>query len=271
MKVRMFVAAAGSAALLAAPAAWAGQAGTVDESVNETVVTNGIVDGITVGGIEITHEDTSETAYAITNSIDNTAITLSLQVFEDGYHGFSPAGNIASFGDAIDNLIESVDGTGGITTVQQAGGQANVSVSHNSLLDASALGAVDNLAAGPDAAEAATIAWTLNPAFTLANSKQAAQALAILALGDALATTGTAFGDLVTAIEFVSEDSYELSPEGNIAEFAGAMTNTISAVSGTTGLTTVQQSGGQANVQASFNTILFSADSAGDALAPIIP
>jgi hypothetical protein len=266
----MFVAAAGSAALLAAPAAWAGQAGTVDDSVNETAVTNAIEDSIVVGGIEITHTDASETAYSITNAIDNTAITLSLQVFEDGYHGLSPAGNIASFADAIDNLIDGVSGTAGITTVQQAGGQANVSVSTNSLLDATALGA-DLLLGGPDASEAAAVAWVMNPAFTLANSKQAAQALAILALGDSLATTGTAFGDLVTAIEFVSNNSYELSPEGNIAEFAGAMTNTITGVDGTTGLTTVQQAGGQANVQASFNTILFGVDSAGDALAPIIP
>jgi hypothetical protein len=257
MRIRGFVAGAAAAgAMLLASPGWAGQAGSVftDDSTSTRTGTR----DVTVGGVTVseTWDDSDTTAV----TLDSSAVTLSLQVFEDGYHGYSPANNIADFQSDVTNLNSSVSGNAGITTVQQAAGHANVTVSANTLVDLEALAIVTGAEAIPGfgAAEA----FTLSPAFTVSNSKQAAQALAVMALGDAIANTGGTFADTVTAIEFVSNDSYEMSPENNLASFAGVVSNQIDSVDSGLGITTVQQSAGQANVQSAFNTILFGSGSA---------
>lgn len=257
MKIRGFVAGAAAAGsmLLASPG-WAGQAGSV--LTDDGLETSAGTSDIAVGGITVS--DTWDNSDQAAITLDSSAVTLSLQVFEDGYHGYSPADNIAEFQSDVTNLNSSVSGNAGITTVQQAAGHANVTVSANTLVDLEALSIVTGLEAVPGFG--AGEAFALSPAFTVSNSKQAAQALAIMALGDSIANTGGTFADTVTAIEFVSNDSFEMSPESNLASFAGVVTNQIDSVDSGLGITTVQQSAGQANVQSSFNTILFGSGSA---------
>jgi len=264
MKVRMFFAGAAAAgAMLMASPGWAGQAGSnaTDDSLL-TDASSGTSD-TAVGGITISTSWTNDINDQTATTLDSTAVTLSLQVYEDGYHGYSPANNIAEFAGDVTNLNSAVTGNAGITTVQQAAGQANVSVSANTLVDLEALAIVTGSEAVPGFGGAE--AFVLSPAFTLSNSKQAAQSLAILALGDALSTAvqgGSDISAAVTAIEFVSNDSYEMSPENNLATFAGIVSNQIDSVDSGLGITTVQQSAGQANVQTSFNNILFGSGTA---------
>lgn len=253
--------AAGSLLLFSSPG-WAGQAGTVvtDESVETRAIDSSTT--TTIGGLVIEETLTDGTVIEGGGSVlDSSAVTLSLQVFEDGYHGYSPANNLAEFQSDVTNLISDVNTTSGITTVQQAAGQANVTVSANTLIDAS------SLAAETGGVNSAMLAFELSPAFTLSNSKQAAQALAVAALGDAV--VAGAFASDVTAIEFVSEGSYEMSPENNITSFAGVVTNTIEAASGTAGITTIQQSAGQSNVQTAFTSILYGSNDA-SVVAPVL-
>jgi hypothetical protein len=254
--------AAGSLLLFSSPG-WAGQAGTVvtDESTETRAIDSATT--TTVGGIEIIEEITDGTELAGGGSVlDSQAVTLSLQVFEDGYHGYSPANNIAEFLDEVSNTLTGLDGTSGITTIQQATGQANVTVSANTLIDLVSAG---EAFAGDFDGD--MLAFVLSPAFTLSNSKQAAQALAIAALGEA-AANGPMVTDF-TAIEFVSDGSYEMSPENNITSFAGVVTNLIDGAGGTAGITTVQQAAGQSNVQTSFTSILYG-DSDAAVLAPVL-
>lgn len=264
MKVRMFVAGAAAAgAMLLASPGWAGQAGSsaTDDSLL-TDASSGTSD-TTVGAITISTTYANDISDQTATTLDSTAVTLSLQVFEDGYHGYSPADNIADFVDVVSNLNAAVTGNAGITTVQQAAGQANVTVSANTLVDLEALSIVTGAEAIPGFG--APEAFVLSPAFTLSNSKQAAQALAIMALGEALSTAvqgGSDISAAVTAIEFTSSDSFEMSPEGNLASFGAGVTNEIDTVDSGLGITTVQQSAGQSNVQTSFNNILFGSGTA---------
>lgn len=266
MRIRLTAGAvaAGSLLLFSSPG-WAGQAGTI--VTDESVQTNAIETSseIVIGGITITEAVTDGTVTEGGGSIlDSSAVTLSLQVFENGYHGYSPANNIAEFASDVTNLISDVNTTSGITTVQQAAGQANVTVSANTLIDAGDL--VTQMSAFAPSGGAMS-AFVLSPAFTLSNSKQAAQALAVAALGDAVANG--AFASDVTAIEFVSDGSYEMSPENNLTTFAGVVSNTIEAASGTAGITTIQQSAGQSNVQTAFTSILYGANDA-SVVAPVL-
>lgn len=262
MKIRgLFVGAAAAGAMLLASPGWAGQAGSVDSTVKAIVDNVVTTSDVTIGAITISEtRDGAGSSDDTAISLDSSAVTLSLQVFEDGYHGNSPANNIADFASDVTNLNSLVSGNAGITTVQQAAGNANVTISANTLVDLEALAINTGAEAIPGfgAAEA----FALSPAFTISNSKQAAQALAILALGDSIVNAGGTFADTVTAIEFVSNDSFELSPEGNLAAFAGVVSNQIDSVDSGLGITTVQQSAGNANVQSSFNTILFGSGTA---------
>jgi hypothetical protein len=259
MKVRSFAAGAVAAgAMLLALPGWGGQAGS--NATDDSVLTDDSSGQIitTVGGIVIDNTYANAIVDTTTTTLDSTAVTLSLQVYEDGYHGYSPANNIASFLADVTNLNSAVSGNSGITTVQQAAGQANVTVSANTMVDLEAMAILTGSEAIPGFGGAE--AFVLSPAFTLSNSKIAGQALAVLALGDALSTAvqgGSDISAAVTAIEFISNDSYEMSPENNLTEFAGVVTNQIDTVDGGLGITTVQQSAGQSNVQTSFNNILF--------------
>jgi hypothetical protein len=266
MRIRLTAGAvaAGSLLLFSSPG-WAGQAGST--FTDESVETRAIADtsSTTVGSIviETTHDDATVIEGG-GSLLDSSAVTLSLQVFEDGYHGYSPANNIAEFQAEVTNLLSEVSGTSGITTVQQAAGQANVTVSANTLVDAGDLVAQMSAFAPSGGAMSA---FVLSPAFTLSNSKQAAQALAVAALGDAVANG--AFASDVTAIEFVSNGSYEMSPESNLTSFAAAVLNQIDSVNTTAGITTVQQAAGQSNVQTAFTSILYGANDA-SVVAPLL-
>ena len=255
MKFRLYVGVAAAGSLLLASQGWAGQAGSL--FTDATITTNEIASDstVTVGGIEIltTISDATSTEAAI--ELDSQLVTLSLQVYEDGYHGNSPSNNIAAFGDEVSNTAGGIDDLAGISTIQQSAGQANVSIAVTTLVDVEALVAATGFEDGT--LNSAGLPFILSPAFTLSNSKQAAQALAILALGEAQTDSGGGIVGDVTAIEFISNDSYELSPEGNLADFAGVVTNLLEGAAGLRGISTIQQQAGQANVQSAFTTILF--------------
>ena len=235
-------------------ASQAGQAGSA--ATDDSVYTDDSVTSttMTVGGIVLTDDSVKATTSSLATTLDSTAVVLSLQISDDGYHGSSPSNNIAEFAGAVTNDA-TVTGVTGMTAVQQNAGNANVTVQSNTLMDLTGLGTmVMGNGAGLSSAAAMLV---LNPAFTLSNSALAARAIALSALqggDDGLSSPLGSIGP--TAIEFVGGLTYELSPEHNVAEFLDVASN-IAVVDGTFGMTTVQQNVGNANVQSAFNNIAF--------------
>ena len=253
-----------AAALLGAPSAQAGQAGSITSITGGTVYQGGgTVTTTTLGGsasgISITKTDNSIVSVP-TSSVNSTKVTLSLEVSDDGYHGYSPANNSATFtGASISNTatIGANAPSTGITSVQQTIGNASVSVSANALLDGSALSTLAGKSTFSPAGE--TAALVLNPAFAISNSALAARVLAIEAMSGAIKAAGTAG---VVAIDLTAKNTYEMSPESNVAMFTGGLSNVVN-LDQSTGITQVQQQIGNANVQTSFNTIVFSPTATG--------
>ena len=219
MNVRSFVAGAAAAgAMLLASPGWAGQAGSVSTTATTDSSTSAGTSDTIVGGISIS--ETWDDANALTDDsiIDSAAVTLSLQVFEDGYHGYSPSNNIAEFAADVTNLNSAVTGNAGITTVQQAAGQANVSVSANTLVDLDSLAVLLG-------AEAIRLRWlrafVLSPAFTLSTANRLLSPRDPRA-GRCLSTAVQGGSDISAAVgdRFVSNDSYEMSPENNSRSLA---------------------------------------------------
>lgn len=205
----------------------------------------------------------NETVTTGSTQIDSTRVTLSLQISDNGYHGYSPSRNLATFDGTLANSASiGVAGTAsGITSNQQTIGNANVSVHANTLVDASALA---NIFSDSSAATGANAVMVLNPAFAISNSALAARVLAIEAMSGVV-TAGASAN--VTAIDFVGADTFEMSPERNVASFASNLTNDVN-LGNTSGITQSQQQIGNANVQTGFNTIVFST---GTATLPAFP
>jgi hypothetical protein len=232
----------------------AGQAGSIDLTETTTTDDTLVATTTTVGSIVLTDDSQRALTSTIVNNLDSSAVVLSLQVIDDGYHGSSPSRNIAEFADAVSNDA-TVTAVTGMTSVQQNAGIANVTVQSNTLMDLTGLGAmVMGNGAGLSSAAAMLV---LNPAFTLSNSALAARAIAISALqggDDGLASPLGTVGP--TAIEFTSGQTFELSPENNVASFLSTVGN-VAVVDATFGITTVQQNVGISNVQSAFNNIAF--------------
>lgn len=252
----MLGAAAVGLALAGADTARAGQAGSTTNIGGSSSTTSHSMSLTGVGSI-------SDTANVITgsSSINSTLVKLSLQITDDGYHGYSPSQNMATFSGSLTNTatIGTTTGSNGIVSVQQTAGNANVSVHANTLLDAGALvGVIGGSGADNSAANGATAVMVLNPAFAISNSALAARVLAVEAMSGAITAAGGS--SAVTAIDIIGRNTFEMSPERNLATFTGNLSN-VATIGGSNGITQVQQQLGNANVQAGFNTIVFSTGS----------
>jgi len=234
-------------ALVGANPALAGQAGSITYTGTSTTVSGPSSASISSAGTISVSVGTSTTTVGA-GSVDSSKVTLSLQISDDGYHGYSPSRNVATFSGALTNSATIGSGNG-ITSSQQTIGNANVSVHSNSLLDANALTTI--LSNSVSAAGGATAVMVLNPAFAISNSALAARVLAV----EAMSGRGGAFG-ATTAIDIVGKNTFEMSPENNIATFLGNATNNVAITNGN-GITQSQQQIGNGNVQAGFNTIVF--------------
>ena len=216
MNVRSFVAGAAAAgAMLLASPGWAGQAGSVSTTATTDSSTSAGTSDTIVGGISIS--ETWDDANALTDDsiIDSAAVTLSLQVFEDGYHVLAGEQHRRVRDD--DNLNSAVTGNAGITTVQQAAGQANVSVSANTLVDRSLA-----VLLGTRPFRLRWLrAFVLSPAFTLSTASRLHSPRDPRA-GRCLSTAVQGGSDISAAVgdRFVSNDSYEMSPENNSRSLA---------------------------------------------------
>jgi len=259
IRLRNFVlgATAVGLALVGADPALAGQAGSNTGSSTTTTTRNWSINSGTVGVIS----SGSSTSTVTSGAVDSTRVTLSLQISDDGYHGYSPSNNIATFsgtGAMINSASIGVAGTSsGIVSSQQTLGNANVSVQANTLLDASAL--TNTFTNSNNTIPGGTAVMVLNPAFAISNSALAARVLAVEAMQGAITAAGGSTA--VTAIDIVGNNTFEMSPEGNIATFLAATLKNDVVIGNATGITTSQQQIGNANVQTSFNTIVFSSGS----------
>jgi hypothetical protein len=245
--------------------AWAGQAGSIDTSTDSKTYIQTVTTTTTAGGTIVESVSNDVATDDLVKNLDSSLVTLSLQVYDDNYNGYSAHNNVADFAADVTNTIDASGGAAsGITTMQQAAGVANVTVSANSLIDGTTLASLGSIS-GDTTGFATTM--VLNPAFAISNSALAARALEIAALTNAGNPLGG--GGAVTAIEFSGNDTNELSPHNNIASFAGVVSNSI--ITGvSTGITQFQQSAGSSNVQTAFNTVLFGADIAAGA-GPVFP
>lgn len=254
-------AASAAALVLGSAPAHAGQAGS-NTINNSGVIYNGsgsittTVIGTGSAMISITHIDNSVVSTA-GSSVDSTRVMVSLEITDDGYHGYSPSNNISTYSGSLTNtaFIGSAATAAGIIQSQQTLGNANVSVSSNSLLDGSALASLAAVSTFSPAGETATM--VLNPAFAISNSALAARVLAVEAmtgLATGLASAGATATPL--AIDIRGGDIFEMSPESNTASFAGALTNLVQ-IDNANGIVQAQQQSGNANVQTSFNTVVF--------------
>ncbi len=260
-------AASAAALVLGSAPAHAGQAGSITTSNSGIVYSGGGSVTTTLIGtgsayISITHLDNSVVS-EVGGFVDSTRVFVSLEITDDGYHGYSPSNNISTYASSLTNtaFIGSAATAAGIIQTQQTLGNANVSVSANSLLDGSALAALAAVSTFSPAGE--TAAMVLNPAFAISNSALAARVLAVEAmtgLASGLASAGGTASPL--AIDIKGGDIFELSPESNTASFAGALTNLLQ-VDASFGITQAQQQAGNANVQTSFNTIVFATGATG--------
>jgi hypothetical protein len=256
-------AASAAALILGSAPAHAGQAGSIT-TINSGVTYNGsgstTITTLGTGSAAISITYTDNSIVSVTGgSVDSTRVFVSLEITDNGYHGYSPSNNLATFaGTALTNtaIIGSGGGTSsGIIQTQQTLGNANVSVSANSLLDGSALASLAAVTTFSPNGE--TAAMVLNPAFAISNSALAARVLAIEAmtgLAAGLASAGGTASPL--AIDIVGGEIHEMSPENNIASFAGDLTNSLQ-IDNVQGIGQFQQQTGNANVQTSFNTIVF--------------
>ena len=248
------LAVAGMAILGIPSTSQAGQAGTLDTTAIATTDDTLVSTTTTVGTIVLTDDTQRALTDSTANNLDSLLVVLSLEVYDDGYHGSSPSNNIADFAAAVTNDV-TVSATTGMTTAQQNAGIANVTVQSNTLLDLASFATIPGGGANANMTSD-TLTMVLNPAFTLSNSALAARAIAVSALQGGDGGLASPLGTFVTAIKFDSGAVYELSPEHNLAAFADVVSNTA-VVDGTFGITTVQQNVGIANVQSAFNNIMF--------------
>ena len=248
------LAVAGMAILGIPSTSQAGQAGTLDTTAIATTDDTLVSTTTTVGTIVLTDDTQRALTDNTANNLDSLLVVLSLEVYDDGYHGSSPSNNIADFAAAVTNDV-TVTATTGMTAVQQNAGIANVTVQSNTLLDLTGMAGI--LGVSGVGLTSDTLTMVLNPAFTLSNSALAARAIAVAALQGGDGGLASPLGTVgPTAIKFDSGAVYELSPEHNLAAFADIVANTA-VVDGTFGITTVQQNVGIANVQSAFNNIMF--------------
>lgn len=197
-----------------------------------------------------------------------TQVVVELEEIGDNFQ--SPHHNVGTFGSLT--LAASVTGNSGVTTVQQTAGLANVTLGVNTIVAGGVLGGTGIAGDIPPIGKPSSFGETLgsnlldptallsvvlNPGFAILNSKPVAQMLLAREAMNSLALGGTA-GVLVDILDIgVSE----FSPHHNAVVVSSA---TLSAnVSDNSGITTVQQQVGAANVQAAINTVIVSGSAVG--------
>lgn len=255
MSMRKYIGRAAVAALAgivvasAAAPVWAGQINLSTSST--TTQEKGIVTGPTVSvsatGITITAPSTNSFTNTVTvsNTYNSTTANVSVEIAQSNVNYTSPNNNFGVTGNILQtNSIASA----GITQAQTTGGNANVTVASNGLYDGSAIaGMISAFLTGSASVGAGlTAAMALTPGFALQNSN--AVALDLLA---AAAVSGAAG----TAIDVKQNGLNEYSPNNNYG-VTGSVTQNNN-VAGSTGIVQSQMQGGNANVQAAHNVILY--------------
>lgn len=250
--------------LLAAPAA-GHAAGTISLSIGESITSGaGSLSGTTTFARELKVSGGSL-------QLLPTQVVVELEEINDSFQ--SPHHNVGSFG--VLNLAASVTGNA-VVTVQQTGGLANVTLGVNTIVAAGVLGGSGVPGDVPPIGKpslfgerlgtnmldpTALLSVVLNPGFAILNSKPVSQMLLAREAMNSLALRGTA-GVLV---DILNVGVSEFSPHHN-AIIVG--TPTVSAnVSDNTGVTTVQQQMGGANIQAGINTLIVNGTIAGGTLS----
>ena len=188
-------------------------------------------------------------------------VSLALELEEIGNSLQSPHHNVTEITGGVINSA-AVNSNGPLVTVQQTAGGANVTVSLNSLIAGGAgLGATT----APSAIMGSNdptflLSLVANPSFVTLNSFKLAQALLVREAFNAY-VAGSAGSTSAMALDILEVGVTEFSPHHNAGSAASAV-NTLGAT-GNSGLVTIQQTAGFANVQAAVNQMIVGSGSIG--------
>ncbi len=223
------------------------------------------LDALAAGSFSLTSSDlinatTITTGSSVTvlsgmtfNTVTVGTVSLALELHEIGTSLQSPHHNSIIITNGVQNSA-TVASNHSIVTAQQAAGGANVTLSVNSIIVGGA-GLAGTTAPGVAATNDPTMALTLlgNPAFTTLNSFPVAQAL-LLREAFKTYTASSAGPTNAIAIDILNVGVSEFSPHHNAGQAATAVNSAL--VSGNSGMVTLQQSAGFANVQSAVNMII---------------
>ena len=197
---------------------------------------------------------TRSTAYTMLefSTVTVGTVALAIEIEEMLPSAQSPHHNVTIISSGVLNDA-SVDSNGGITTVQQTAGGANVTMSMNNIV----VGGGGIISSAPSATASnnptVLLVGVLNQPFTVKNSYWFAQVLNIKLLVDAFIAGSATDGNAI-AEDNITVWLNEFSPHHNLG-----ITNTAAntaAVTGNFGIVTVQQTAGFSNVSESMNTLI---------------
>ncbi len=180
-------------------------------------------------------------------------VALAIEIEEMKPSAQSPHHNVTIISDGVQNIAQ-VDSNGGITTVQQTAGGANVTMSMNNIV-VGAGGLAGTTAPTASATNNPTVllVGVLNQPFTVKNSYWFAQVLNKKLLVDAF-IAGSATNGNAIAEDILTVGLNEFSPHHNLGITSTAF-NTAT-VTGSAGIVTVQQTAGFSNVTESMTTLI---------------
>ena len=185
-------------------------------------------------------------------------VSLALELEELGTSMQSPHHNVVIITSGVVNSA-AVASNVALVTVQQTAGGSNVSLSMNSIVTGGA-GAAGSTAPSISPTSDPTMLVVLagNPAFAVMNSFVVAEKLLLREAFNAF-TAGTASATNAMALDVLHVGVNEFSPHHNVGNSNTAV-NTA-GVTGNSGLVTVQQQAGFANIQAAINQLVVSSGS----------
>jgi hypothetical protein len=181
-------------------------------------------------------------------------VSLALELEEIGNSLQSPHHNVTTITGGVTNS-GAINSNGPLVTVQQTAGGANVTVSLNSIIAGGAgLGGTSAPTVTPGSNDPTfLLSLVANPSFVTLNSFKLAQALLIREAFNGF-IAGTASATNAIAMDILEVGVTEFSPHHNAGSAASAA-NTLGAT-GNSGLVTIQQTAGFANVQAAVNQMI---------------
>ncbi len=197
---------------------------------------------------------TRSTAYTMLEFATVTVgtVALAIEIEEMIPSAQSPHHNVTIISDGVLNDAD-VTSNGGITTVQQTAGGANVTMSMNNIV----VGGGGIISSAPSATATnnptVLLVGVLNQPFTVKNSYWFANVLNKKLLVDAF-IAGSATNGNAIAEDIITVGLNEFSPHHNLGITATAV-NTVAAT-GNFGIVTVQQTAGFSNVTESMNTLI---------------